>query len=159
MLTGWRRGMSIIRRDPSSGQESAMRCVTSGSSCQTAWAGNTAYTLGTRRFNGANVYAVTVPGTSAASGGPTGTDSTIVDGGVTWQYIAPLAVWVIEGQLGIPRLAATQYSAIGSGPNTSAKFAGKLSWDTTNNRLLMAQGSLASDAWIVVDGSATVTPA
>ncbi len=53
------------------------------------WAASTAYTLGKERFNGDKAYRVTVAGTSAASGGPTGTGSTIVDGSVTWSYMNP----------------------------------------------------------------------
>jgi uncharacterized phage protein gp47/JayE len=56
----------------------------------TAWAGGTAYTVGQRRENGGEIYEVTVAGTSAASGGPTGQGSAITDGGVTWK-------WVITG--------------------------------------------------------------
>lgn len=42
--------------------------------------------------------------------------------------------------------------------NTSEKRAGKLVRDTTNNRLMMARGSGATDNWDVVDASASVTP-
>jgi hypothetical protein len=37
--------------------------------------------------NGGNTYQCTAAGTSAASGGPTGTGSSITDGTVTWKYI------------------------------------------------------------------------
>lgn len=55
----------------------------------TAWTGATAYTLGQRRKNGSHVYEVTTAGTSAASGGPTGTTSSIPDGAGTlvWTWI------------------------------------------------------------------------
>lgn len=53
----------------------------------TAWAASTAYAAAARRTNGGNIYEVTVAGTSAASGGPTGTGTTIVDGTVTWKYL------------------------------------------------------------------------
>jgi hypothetical protein len=50
------------------------------------WEPNTDYAL--RRYvrNGANLYESTVAGTSAATGGPTGTDQAIVDGTVTWVF-------------------------------------------------------------------------
>lgn len=54
---------------------------------QTAWAASTAYALAAQVTNGGNVYAVVVAGTSAASGGPTGTGNAIVDGTVTWTYL------------------------------------------------------------------------
>lgn len=48
------------------------------------WKASTEYPL--RRYvrNGANLYECVVAGTSAASGGPSGTDAVIVDGTVTW---------------------------------------------------------------------------
>jgi uncharacterized phage protein gp47/JayE len=54
----------------------------------TAWAGTTGYTVGQLRANGGNVYLCTAAGTSAGSGGPTGTGTAITDGGATWRYIA-----------------------------------------------------------------------
>ncbi|WP_010545201.1 hypothetical protein [Sphingomonas elodea] len=54
------------------------------------WRGNQNYSLvGTISRNGANFYQLITPGTSAASGGPTGTtvDSAIVDGTCVWNYI------------------------------------------------------------------------
>lgn len=51
-----------------------------------AWIPNHVYTAGqTANVNGGN-YVVTVGGTSAGSGGPSGTGSVIVDGTVTWKY-------------------------------------------------------------------------
>lgn len=43
--------------------------------------------------------------------------------------------------------------------NTSGKHQGRLVFDTTNTRLMVANGSNATDAWYVADGSASVTPA
>jgi hypothetical protein len=54
---------------------------------------------------------------------------------------------------------AANIAAIGNARNTTGKFAGLLVWDTTNTRLMRASGSLAADPWVVVDGSASVTPA
>ena len=56
-----------------------------------AWAPTTAYvaTVGARSVvtNGGRAYICTVGGTSAGSGGPTGTGTAIVDGGVTWSFL------------------------------------------------------------------------
>lgn len=90
---GWQRGDIIRRRDVTNGQVAEVVCQVAGSAANTAWASSTAYTLGTRRYNGSNVYAVATAGTSAASGGPTGTGSGITDGTVVWNYVAPLAVF------------------------------------------------------------------
>lgn len=53
----------------------------------TAWAPSTVYALGDVRTNAGNIYVVTVPGTSAGSGGPTGTGTAIVDNTVTWRFV------------------------------------------------------------------------
>lgn len=53
----------------------------------TAWAGTTAYSVGDRVTNDSKIYQCTVAGTSAGSGGPTGTGTDIVDGTVTWRYL------------------------------------------------------------------------
>jgi uncharacterized phage protein gp47/JayE len=52
-----------------------------------AWASSTAYVLGDRRTHDGNVYQVTTAGTSASSGGPTGTDAAIADNTVVWRYL------------------------------------------------------------------------
>jgi uncharacterized phage protein gp47/JayE len=70
-------------------------------SAATAWAALTAYTVGQRRTNGGEVYEVTIAGTSAAAGGPTGQGSAIVDGGVTWK-------WVITGTAFVDVAAAAE---------------------------------------------------
>jgi hypothetical protein len=51
------------------------------------WVPSTAYSIGDKRVNGGNAYYCTVAGTSASSGGPSGTGSSIVDGTATWKYI------------------------------------------------------------------------
>lgn len=54
-----------------------------------AWAGNTAYAVNNRVKNNGNIYRATVAGTSALTGGPSGTGGAIVDNGVTWAYETP----------------------------------------------------------------------
>lgn len=77
------------------------------SSAVVAWAALTAYSLNDVRSNGGNVYLVKVAGTSAASGGPSGTGSSIVDGTVTWEFLYTLAsTW--------PAWAATTVYAVGA---------------------------------------------
>jgi hypothetical protein len=53
----------------------------------TAWVGSTAYYAGDKIVNGSQAYECTISGTSASSGGPTGTGSAITDGTVTWRSI------------------------------------------------------------------------
>jgi hypothetical protein len=63
-----------------------------------AWAGNTAYALGDRRtHDSGKAYEVITAGTSAASGGPTGTGSNITDGSVHWKYLGTGSFGVIWG--------------------------------------------------------------
>lgn len=53
-----------------------------------AWVGNTAYsTLGQLVQNGTNEYELITSGTSAVSGGPTGTGTNITDGTAHWRYV------------------------------------------------------------------------
>lgn len=53
----------------------------------TAWAGSTSYSVGDLVTNDSNIYVCTVAGTSAGSGGPTGTGDGIVDNTVTWNFV------------------------------------------------------------------------
>lgn len=75
----------------------------------TAWTPAASYSVGNRRSNGGNAYQCTKSGTSASSGGPTGTGSAITDGTVIWKYLAhvdyvTLASWAsgIPGALTQP---------------------------------------------------------
>lgn len=61
-----------------------------GTASGTAWASSTAYSLDAVRVNGGKAYVVTTAGTSAESGGPTGTGSSITDGSVVWDYVPAL---------------------------------------------------------------------
>lgn len=53
----------------------------------TAWVGGAVYYGGDKVINGSQAYECTVAGTSASSGGPTGTGPAITDGTVTWRSI------------------------------------------------------------------------
>lgn len=75
-----------------------------------AWAPSTAYTaltgLASVVTNDGRVYVCTSAGTSAGSGGPTGTNTTIADGTVTWRFLgAPIT-------MGVRDLAALDTSRI-----------------------------------------------
>ena len=52
-----------------------------------AWTISTAYLLNQQANNGGNVYRCTTAGTSAGSGGPTGTGTGITDGTAVWNYV------------------------------------------------------------------------
>lgn len=53
------------------------------------WTANTAYVLGNYVNNGGQIYVCAVGGTSAGSGGPTGTGAGIIDNTVTWNWHGP----------------------------------------------------------------------
>ena len=54
-----------------------------------AWTASTAYTSGTVVSKGGSLYRCTTSGTSASSGGPTGTSNSITDGTAVWAYSRP----------------------------------------------------------------------
>jgi hypothetical protein len=56
-------------------------------------------------------------------------------------------------------VAAADIAAIANAINTTGKAAGKVVYDTTNKRLMVADGAAAADPWYVADGSTSVTPA
>jgi hypothetical protein len=55
-------------------------------------------------------------------------------------------------------VAAASIAAVANAINTASKVAGKVVFDTTNNRLMVSSGALAASPWYVADGSAFVTP-
>lgn len=55
------------------------------------WVGSTAYLVGDMVTNGADVYVCDTSGTAAASGGPTGSGTNIVDGTARWDYVGAAA--------------------------------------------------------------------
>jgi len=96
-LTGtygiYERGEEVGNYTPASGQPGSWRCSTAGRLAP-AWTATTVEVVGSTKANGANVYLCTVAGTTAGSGGPSGTGTAIVDGTVTWRYLAPRAVFL-----------------------------------------------------------------
>lgn len=53
------------------------------------WLANEPVVVGQLNINSGNVYRCTTAGTTAASGGPTGTGTSITDGTAVWTYVAP----------------------------------------------------------------------
>lgn len=66
-----------------------------------AWAASTAYSLNQQVHLGGNVYKATTAGTSAGSGGPTGTGSGITDGTAVWAYVGPQDMTIDNGSLAV----------------------------------------------------------
>lgn len=92
---------------------------TSGTNGQ-AWAGSTAYALGASRTNdGGKVYRCTSAGTSASSGGPTGTGTSISDGTCVWDYVGTPSVATLfdaRANSGSITILATKEDATDGGP-------------------------------------------
>ena len=91
------RGAVVFNRNAASGQPIGWQCNAAGWLCP-AWAASTAYSVpGTLATNDlGKVYELTTAGTSASSGGPTGTTATwdgITDGTAKWRYIGTLATF------------------------------------------------------------------
>ena len=55
------------------------------------WVASTAYIVGQKVKNNSNVYECSTAGTSAGSGGPSGTSTAITDGNAKWDYVAALS--------------------------------------------------------------------
>jgi hypothetical protein len=90
----WVNGDKIIDTvAPSSGTHEWI-VSTTGAPTPGAWVLSTAYVIGDTVLNDTNnIYICTVAGTSAGSGGPTGTGTGITDNTVTWDYVSELAVF------------------------------------------------------------------
>jgi hypothetical protein len=66
---------------------------------------------------------------------------------------------VASAMLDIASYSAADIANKASAVNTVGKYAGLFIWDSTNNRLMRANGSTDVSVWWVVDGSTSVTPA
>ena len=91
------RGSVVYNRSAASGVTAGWQCSAAGWLCP-AWVGSTSYAVpGMLVTNDTGkVYELTTPGTSASSGGPTGTTATwdgITDGTCKWRYIGTLATF------------------------------------------------------------------
>jgi len=58
-----------------------------------------------------------------------------------------------------PNFTASNISSKDHAVNTTDKQIGKVVYDSTNHRLMVASGSLYTSPWYLVDGSLSVTPA
>lgn len=83
--------------------------------CSQAWQASTAYALNQHVSNGGNVYICTTAGTSASSGGPSGTGTGITDGTAVWSYVG-----VADMVLDNTNIAAAQPVTVNSYTMTAA---------------------------------------
>lgn len=95
-----------------------------------AWAGSTLYAPDEYVTNGGNLYVCTTGGTSASSGGPTGTGSTTIsDGTAAWSYCASSS-WTgqtVFSAGSFIKISSTYYKSV-TPPNTlnSSQVTGKI---------------------------------
>ena len=84
------------------------------------WLASTTIVVDQMATNGGNLYICTTAGTTASSGGPTGTGSAITDGTVTWSYVqAGNASIVLNNAAVTANLTVTINSATMSLPITN----------------------------------------
>jgi hypothetical protein len=100
------------------------------SGCYTQWKPGTVYALGAYCYNGLNTYKCTVGGTSAGSGGPTGTATTgIVDNTAQWGFAGNWSAGHQVAQGTNPTLTGSSPNKVMTMPNVAAGS----EWIFTNN--------------------------
>ena len=125
------------------------------------------------------VTTLTLSGNGATvSGAPTGINA---NGTLRFKYNALGSVWyrIEDTTFGFASLSSAQtfsaqqtltsglviqsataavIASAANAINTTNKVTGKVVYDTTNNRIMIASGSSAVSPWYIADGSASVTP-
>ncbi len=84
----WTQGEEAVNFNASASQPIFWKAEQTGWACGTPWLATTSYAVNDIVYNGPNVYICRVAGASSGSGGPIGSGSGIVDGAVTWDYVA-----------------------------------------------------------------------
>jgi hypothetical protein len=79
-----------------------------------AWAPSTAYQTGDVRFVNSKVYVARNYGTSASSGGPSGTTATEADGTMIWVYMGPYSAGSPNQYVSYNDVSYPSYSGVGS---------------------------------------------
>jgi hypothetical protein len=97
-LGRYAQGDFVANANAASGAPSGWTATNTGRLAPT-WAPSTNYIVNFLRENGGNIYVCTVAGISAASGGPSGTGTGIVDGTATWDYVSPKATFAANANL------------------------------------------------------------
>lgn len=115
------------------------------------------------RAGGTASYAVTlVPTTLAANRIVTLPDGDVTMTAGTTAVLATAQTFAAQQTLSsglvIQTATAAAIIAIANAINTTNKVAGKIVYDTTNNRIMIASGSVNNSPWYVADGSTFVTP-
>ena len=115
------------------------------------------------RAGGTASYAVTlIPTTLAANRTVTLPDGDVTMTAGTTAVLATAQTFTAQQTLSsglvIQTATAAAIADITNAINTADKVAGKVVYDTTNNRIMIASGAVNNSPWYVADGSAFVTP-
>lgn len=115
------------------------------------------------RAGGTASYAVTlIPTTLAANRTVTLPDGDVTMIAGTTAVLATAQTFTAQQTLSsglvIQTATAAAIIAIANAINTTNKVAGKVVYDTTNNRIMIASGAVNNSPWYVADGSTFVTP-
>ncbi|MEO8724171.1 MAG: hypothetical protein ABI395_11760 [Sphingobium sp.] len=78
----------------------------------TAWTASTICKTARVAFVNGKVYVCRIGGTTASSGGPSGTTSTEVDGTVTWAYMGPYSSGLPNQYVSYPDMSYPSYSGV-----------------------------------------------
>jgi hypothetical protein len=117
-----------------------------------AWLATTAYVVGNQVTNGANVYQCITAGTSAGSGGPTGTTSDITDGTVHWKFLrvgGSAGAWFALELVDINLLGVKQtHSDPGLATDLAAILVEDESWYALHTTFNSKAYVLAAAAWV-----------
>lgn len=119
----------------------------------TAWVASTAYTLGQQVTNGGNVYACVQAGTSAGSGGPTGTSNAITDNTAKWTY---MGVYVAPAYPAISPTVTTSASPI-AGLNYYRPAIAQIMSAQRASPLFTGSGYAVGDTVTLATGNGTAT--
>nr|WP_275677732.1 glycosyl hydrolase family 28-related protein [Neobacillus drentensis] len=90
----------VINATPVAGGFLGWVCITAGTANNNSWANGKTYAVDTLVSSGTNVYKCTKGGTSGPNA-PTGTGTSISDGGCTWRYVSAKAVFKPFGAIGM----------------------------------------------------------
>jgi hypothetical protein len=115
-----------------------------------AWASSTLYNAGDYVTNGGLLYVATAPGTSAGSGGPSGSGTGITDNTVTWDN-CPLSTWT-----GFTAYGTGTYILNGGVYYRVVNF-GNDQTNDVSGRLAPNWSALTSGTWTQSDGAVTWT--
>ena len=115
------------------------------------------------RAGGTASYAVTlIPTTLTANRTVTVPDGDVTITAGTTAVLATAQTFTAQQTLSsglvIQTATAAAIADITNAINTANKVAGKVVYDTTNNRIMIASGAVNNSLWYVADGSAFVTP-